>query len=151
MGGVSTRLSTCSRTKPNRQANPIKRRVPVLRQAQGPGHRHRDRTAPLLDKRPDEPPEDGIAEADQPGLGPVEIGVSGLGTKEAEGMEGVVGGPFALEGADGAVPDEAVGVLLAHGQELGLEVGLRDFEGRLEVDVRGRDGVPHPSSSHSRC
>ena len=69
--------------------------------------------------------------------------MGGFASKEAEGVEGVVGGPFALEGDEGAVPDEAVGVLLANGQELTLEIGLRDFEGRLEVDVRRCNRVLH--------
>ncbi len=84
---------------------------------------------------PSNPPGQGIAQADVPGLGPVEVGVGGLAADEAEGMEGVVDGPFALEGVHGPVPDEAVRVLGADGGELALEVLLADLEGGFELDV----------------
>ena len=50
-------------------------------------------------------------------------------------MEGVVDGPFALEGIHRPIPDEGVGVLGADGGELALEVLLADFEGGFELDV----------------
>ena len=56
-------------------------------------------------------------------------------------MKCVVRCPFAFERFDGPVPNEAVGVLLAHGEEFTLEILLRDFEGGFEVDVRRGDGV----------
>ena len=50
-------------------------------------------------------------------------------------MEGVVDGPFALQRVHGPVPDEAIGMPLADGGELALEVLLADFEGGFELDV----------------
>ena len=90
---------------------------------------------PLLNHPPSNPPDQGIAQADVPGLGPVEVGVGGLAADEAEGMEGVVDGPFALEGVHGAVPDEGVRVPGADGGELAFEVLLADLEGGFELDV----------------
>ena len=68
-------------------------------------------------------------------MGPVEVGVGGLLAHEAEGMEGVVDGPFAFEGFHRPIPDEGVRVPGADGGELALEVLLADFEGGFELDV----------------
>ena len=84
-------------------------------------------------------------------MGPVEVGVGGLAADEAEGVEGVVGGPFALEGAEGAVPDEAVGVLGANGHQLTLEVLLADFERRFELDVIRGYLVIHTDTMRFNC
>ena len=50
-------------------------------------------------------------------------------------MEGVVDGPFALEGVHRPIPDEGVRVPGADGGELALEVLLADLERGLELDV----------------
>ena len=50
-------------------------------------------------------------------------------------MEGVVDGPFALEGVHRPIPDEAVRMLGADGGELALKILLADLEGGLELDV----------------
>ena len=50
-------------------------------------------------------------------------------------MEGIVGGPFALERFHRSVPDKAVRVLGADGLQLALKILLADLEGRFELDV----------------
>ena len=90
---------------------------------------------PSLNKRPRQCADDGIAQARQPGLGPVQVGVGRLAADQAEGVEGVVRGPFALERFHRPVPDEAVRMLGADGLQLPLEILLAYLEGRLELDV----------------
>lgn len=91
--------------------------------------------SPLPNHPPSNPPDQGVAQADVPGLRPVQVRVRGLLADEAEGVEGVVDGPFALEGVHRPIPDEGVRVLGADGGELALEVLLADFEGGFELDV----------------
>ena len=70
---------------------------------------------PLLDEWPDRPAYQVVGNADQPGLGPVQVRMGRLFAGDAQCVEGVVRRPFALERFDGPVPDLTVGVLFAHG------------------------------------
>ena len=58
-----------------------------------------------------------------------------MSANQPEGVEGVVDGPFALEGVHRPIPDEGVRVLGADGGQLALEVLLADLEGGFELDV----------------
>ena len=90
---------------------------------------------PLPNHPPRNPPGQGVAQADVPGLGPVEVGVGGLLAHQPKRMKRIMHGPFALQRVHGAVPDEGVRVLGADGGELALEVFLADLEGGFELDV----------------
>ena len=89
----------------------------------------------LFNHPPRNPPNQGIAQPDVPGLRPIQIRVGGLFADQAEGVEGVVDGPFALEGVHRTIPDEGVRMLGTDGGELALEVLLAEFEGGFELDV----------------
>ena len=97
----------------------------------------------LLDKRPGEGADEGVAQADEPGLGPVQLRIGRLLAHEAEGVESVVRGPFTLERFHGPVPHLRVRMLLPDGRQLPLEIGLANLEGGFELEVGGGDGVVH--------
>ncbi len=94
-----------------------------------------------FDERPGKRAEDRIAETDEPGLGPVQVRVGGLFAEEAEGMHGIVRGPFVLERLDRPVPYQAVRKLLAKCHQLALEIGLTNLKGGFQVDIVGSDRV----------
>ena len=101
----------------------------------------KEKTLHSFDERPDGAAEEVVGDTDQPGLGPVQVRVGCLFAGDAQCMECVVRRPFAFQRFDGPVPNLAVGVLLAHGEEFTLEILLRDVEGGFEMDVRWGDRV----------
>ena len=98
---------------------------------------------PSLNPPPRNPPNHRIPQPHVPGLRPIQVRVGGLPADQAERMEGIMDGPFALEGVHGAVPDEAVGMPGPDGGQLALKIILAYHEGRLELDVVCRYLVVH--------
>lgn len=92
-------------------------------------------------KRPNHLPNQVIRHANEPRLGPVQVRVGRLRAEDAQGVEGVVRGPFTLERVDGTVPDLALGMPFAHRQQLSFEILLAYLKGRFQVDVGGGNGV----------
>ena len=97
----------------------------------------------LLDKRPGEGTDEGVAEADVPGLGPVEIGVARTGAEDAEGVEGVVRGPFELEREEAALPYQTLGMCRPDRLQFTLKVALRHREGRLQLNTGRGNRILH--------
>ena len=55
------------------------------------------KTRSLFDERPDNPPDDGIADAEDPFLRPVQVGVRSAAFKDAQRMERIMRRPLPLE------------------------------------------------------
>ena len=90
----------------------------------------------LFDERPDNRSDQGIADAEDPALRPVQVGVGGAAPEDAQGVEGVVNGPFQRKRLDAPVfPYQAVGKPLAHGQQFPLKRILIHQIRAFEVNV----------------
>ena len=67
-----------------------------------------------LNKRPHHRPHYRIPDPEQPPLRPVQVHIGRLRSENSQGMKRVVRGPFAREGLDGAVPDQALRMRRTH-------------------------------------
>ena len=104
----------------------------------------------LLDKRPKQKAREGVAEAEVPFLGVVEVGVGGAAGEDPQCVQGVVRRPFQPKRPETPLPHLTIRELLPNGRQLPLKVFLFDYEGGYYVKVVLGYGVQHGCPGNPR-
>lgn len=97
----------------------------------------------LLDKRPDQPPDDCVTQTEQPTLRPVQVHMRSPRSENPQSIESIVRSPFPHKRPNRPVPHMRLRVLCTDGRQLSLKILLSDFERGFDVEIVGGDGVLH--------
>lgn len=97
----------------------------------------------LLDKRPDQPPDDCVTQTEQPTLRPVQVHMRSPRPENPQRIESIVRSPFPHKRPNRPVPHQTIRVLCSDGHQLLFKILLPDFERGFDVEVVGGDGVLH--------
>ena len=95
----------------------------------------------LLDKRPDQPPNDCVAHAEQPALRPVQVHMRSPRPENPQRIESIVRSPFPHKRPNRPVPHQTIRVLCSDGRQFPFKVLLRHLERKIQMDVVRRDAI----------
>ncbi len=97
----------------------------------------------LLDKRPDQPPDDCVTQTEQPPLRPVQVHMRSPRPEKPQCIESIVSSPFPHQRPNRPVPHQRLRVLCSDGRQLPFKILLSDFERGFDVEIVGGNGVLH--------